>query len=187
MGFENRILNIIPGVKPQYDATGLRVGKLIVLGYSHKEKGELLYKCLCDCGNVTYGNSFRLRNGRKISCGCGQYRKGAEVYNYKGFEEITGSFWNSQVTNAKFRKLDHRITKEQVWEMFICQNRKCKLSGVEISFKLKTASIDRIDSKKGYLMNNIQLVHKDINLMKNHFNQEYFITMCNLIANINQP
>jgi len=31
-------------------------------------------------------------------------------------------------------------------------------------------------------LNNIQLVHKDVNLMKNHFNQDYFLEICEKIT-----
>jgi hypothetical protein len=45
-----------------------------------------------------------------------------------------------------------------------------------------TASLDRIDSSKGYCEDNVQWVHKDINRMKNTFDQDYFISLCKLIA-----
>jgi hypothetical protein len=76
------------------------------------------------------------------------------------------------------------------------QDKKCKLSGLNISFTnintkvtrhrfdlVCTASLDRIDSKKGYTLDNVQLVHKDINMMKKEYDQKYFIEMCKLIAN----
>ena len=49
-----------------------------------------------------------------------------------------------------------------------------------------TASLDRIDSTKGYTKNNIQWVHKTINKMKNVLHDEEFIQWCNLIANYNK-
>ena len=45
-----------------------------------------------------------------------------------------------------------------------------------------TASLDRIDSSKGYVIGNVQWVHKDINIMKNKFDNQYFIDMCKKIA-----
>jgi len=46
-------------------------------------------------------------------------------------------------------------------------------------------SLDRIDSSKGYIKGNVQWIHKDVNIMKNKFNQEYFIEMCKLVASSN--
>ena len=70
--------------------------------------------------------------------------------------------------------------------MYIKQDKKCALTGVPISFEKTelgySASIDRIDSKKEYDLDNVQLVHKDVNLMKNRFDQDYFISMCKLVA-----
>lgn len=59
---------------------------------------------------------------------------------------------------------------------------KCALSDKSISFNDGTASVDRIDSKIGYVSNNIQIVHKDINIMKNAFDQDYFIDICKRIV-----
>ncbi len=47
----------------------------------------------------------------------------------------------------------------------------------------RTASLDRIDSSKGYTKDNIQWVHKHVNLMKHKFDQKYFVDICKLIAN----
>lgn len=33
---------------------------------------------------------------------------------------------------------------------------------------------------------NVQWVHRNINIMKNSFSQEYFIQMCNLVSHANQ-
>lgn len=47
--------------------------------------------------------------------------------------------------------------------------------------KNRTASLDRIDSSKGYLENNVQWVHKDINWMKQDYSHEEFLQYCKLI------
>ena len=80
------------------------------------------------------------------------------------------------------------ITKEYIWDLFIKQNRKCALSGIELTFPLKNndksynASLDRIDSSLGYIEGNVQWVDKTINIMKNKFNQTYFIELCKKVA-----
>ena len=47
------------------------------------------------------------------------------------------------------------------------------------------ASLDRIDSSKGYIEGNVQWVHQNINMMKNKFDNQYFIEMCKLITKNN--
>jgi len=46
-----------------------------------------------------------------------------------------------------------------------------------------TASLDRIDSSKGYVKDNVQWVHKDINRMKWNFPQDKFVKLCSFVAN----
>lgn len=54
-----------------HDKTGLRYGRLLVLERQHDENGNLLYKCQCDCGNITYVTTKYLSNdGTMKSCGC---------------------------------------------------------------------------------------------------------------------
>ncbi len=45
----------------------------------------------------------------------------------------------------------------------------------------QTASLDRINSKKGYVKGNIQWVHKNVNFMKSSFSTTVFL---NLVAKI---
>ena len=51
-----------------------------------------------------------------------------------------------------------------------------------ISFSDNTASLDRIDSSKPYIKGNMQWLHKDVNIMKNAYNINYFINMCRIIC-----
>ena len=62
----------------------------------------------------------------------------------------------------------------------------CETAVVKIGDKSKTtASLDRIDSSKGYTTDNIQWVHKDINIMKNDYGNDYFIEICKKVAKNN--
>ena len=65
----------------------------------------------------------------------------------------------------------------------------CALSGEELSFGVGrmrgTASLDRIDSSKGYVKGNVQWVHKDVNFMKRTLNQQTFVNWCKKITNNN--
>ncbi len=170
------------------DLTGQIFGKLKVIGFHQSDKFQnRRWNCLCDCGNNSYVTTAMLKGGKSKSCGCFGYksgnRKGSDIYNYSGYEDITGTKWNSIKTGALKRNLIFDITKEQVWKLFIEQNRKCKLSGVDICYILGTASIDRINSSVGYTIENIQLVHKDINRMKSDFKEDYFIELCKCVNN----
>lgn len=56
------------------------------------------------------------------------------------------------------------------------------ISSHDLNYGGYSASLDRIDSKKSYTVDNVQWVHKDVNWMKNKFDQDYFIEMCGRIA-----
>jgi hypothetical protein len=106
-----------------------------------------------------------------------------------GCGEISGAYFYNIKNNAIKRRLDFDLTIEYIWSLFLKQNKKCALSGVDIGFSKKnidkhktTASLDRIDSSKGYIIENTQWVHKEINRMKMDLNENEFIYWCNLIA-----
>jgi hypothetical protein len=78
------------------------------------------------------------------------------------------------------------LTIQDIWEMYLIQDGKCALSGLPIYWSetglTATASIDRIDNSEGYLRGNVQLLHKDINMMKHAFDQDYFVELCKKVA-----
>lgn len=116
---------------------------------------------------------------------------GHKHFAWKGYEEISGGHWCDIRKSAKrrSRKIEFNITIEEAWDLYIKQNRKCALSGVDIWFspiggrrhKKTTASLDRIDSSLGYSVDNCQWVHKEVNMMKMSLKEEKFIKWCELI------
>ncbi len=106
----------------------------------------------------------------------------SHLKSYKGsYEDISVSWFNTKARRAKQRNYDFLVTIEDIWDIYIAQNKVCALSGVPIDFK-GTASLDRIDSSIPYVRGNVQIVHKDLNYMKYIYSQDYFIKMCNLVA-----
>lgn len=118
--------------------------------------------------------------------------RGNKHPKWTGYGEISGQFWNQIVKGAKKRKYKIEITIKEAWEQVLKQNKKCAISGLDLVFKTfgrdknHNASLDRIDSSKGYTLNNIQWVHKDLNIMKQSYSNEYFIKMCSLVGNFNK-
>lgn len=52
------------------DITNNRYGKLVVLERTKKISGKTVWKCQCDCGNITYVLTSNLTCNRIKSCGC---------------------------------------------------------------------------------------------------------------------
>jgi hypothetical protein len=46
----------------------------------------------------------------------------------------------------------------------------------------RTASLDRIDSTKGYIEGNLQWVHRDINKLKKNLPDDRFVEICRAVA-----
>lgn len=175
------------------DLTGQRFGKILVLSKTNNTK-ETRWLCQCDCGTIKEFNSFNLRHNLSKSCGCKERPRGKLSSNFHGIGDLPKKYYSIIKNKAKLRKIKFDVSIEYLWELFQNQNGKCALSNIDITFAtseaerrenifIKTASLDRIDSSKGYVEGNVQWVHKDVNFMKQAYDEEYFIEMCCKIAN----
>lgn len=52
------------------DLTGKRFGRLVCIHDIGTKNGGYIWKCICDCGNITYVSVRHLSNGHTKSCGC---------------------------------------------------------------------------------------------------------------------
>lgn len=158
-----------------------KFNKLKVIEYDSTDKTGVKWKCLCDCGKTTVCYGVDLVRGKHKSC-CANGM-------WTGYEEIPGKYWTSIKRGAKNRNLEFKLTQKYVWNLFISQSRKCYYTGLDIYFnsyghKDRTASLDRIDSSKGYIEGNVVWCHKDINKMKMAMKKDVFINYCIQIAKI---
>ena len=182
--------------------SGNKYGKLTVISFvavkesnTQSKTRASIFKCKCDCGNIGEYIGSQLKSGVVKSCGC-LIHDNIKKRNSKwtGTGGLSGTSWNRIVRNsinnrrAKRRNLLFTITKKEVWDLFLTQKGKCALSGIDLildigsRIKLQTASLDRIDSAKGYTIDNVQWVHKDVNCMKMAFDEKYLIEMCRKIV-----
>lgn len=180
------------GKRKTEDKSGKRFGNLTVIKASHKDKdGATIWECKCACGKTTFLRCGKLARIKKTNgwCGC---KKGNHDQNknnnssWSGYEDISGTFWGSISSGARTRNIPFNINIKQAWDLFISQNKKCAISGQDLCMypvKNKTASLDRINSNDSYNINNIQWIHKHINIMKYNFTEKYFFSLCSLIAN----
>jgi hypothetical protein len=109
---------------------------------------------------------------------CNAYKKSYNKNTSVGNEQrIFNKFENS----AKNRQIEFNLSLQ---EMFSIYNGKCNLTDWDLSLSYKdcNASLDRIDSSKGYSLDNIQWVHSMVNMSKNKYNQEDFLKMCKAVA-----
>jgi hypothetical protein len=171
------------------DRTGCLYGDLRVVGSECKKSsdGKIAWECECSCGKVVTVKAIYLQSGRVKSCGHGSRLKTSSNSRWQGHGEISTYYWNRIKDNASKRGLEFKISIEEAWELFISQDRKCALSGVQLVFPEtsrgeRTASLDRIDSSKGYTLGNIQWVHKTVNSMKMKMSDSELIKWATLIS-----
>jgi hypothetical protein len=187
---------------------GRTFGHLEILDLKHVYvRGEAEYTaiCRCVCGTVKEIRLTSVRYGKTKSCGCRmrdfyQELKGSGSPHFRGCGDIGIAFWNRCLKGAKGRNIPFDLTIESAWDLFLTQDRKCALSGAPLVFGglrseskiaarkfsvvgATTASLDRIDSTRGYVEGNVQWVHKVVNLMKNSLPMEEFLHWCHAVAN----
>lgn len=61
------------------DIVGQRFGKLVALKRVENKGGEVMYECLCDCGNKKTVRKWDLLSGDTNSCGCLKSKKEADI------------------------------------------------------------------------------------------------------------
>lgn len=138
------------------EMAGRVFGRLTVISEAGRDKRlTVLWKCICDCGNIKIIRGSDLRNRQTESCGC----KRSEVTIKRN------------ITHGKTGTLEHNIWRSMRTRC-LCQNNPAYSSyggrGITICERWmdfenffedmkecpKGLSIERIDNDKGYLPNN---------------------------------
>jgi hypothetical protein len=170
---------------------GEKFGRLVVIKRVNKEnnKKAVSWLCKCECGNERIVISENLNNGNTKSCGC-LWMERANGIHYSErnndldcFRPILANLHSSRGRKKGF-DLDLNYLKE-LWDK---QKGICPFLGIDliplgwdgVSDPIYTASIDRIDSSKGYVKGNIIFVSVMINYAKNKFEIEKLIDFLKL-------
>jgi hypothetical protein len=81
------------------------------------------------------------------------------------------------------------ITPEYLKELYRKQESKCFLTGFKMThqrgkgIKNKNISIDRINPKKGYIIGNVRLVCRHVNMMRSNLTDKELYKFCKEIVN----
>lgn len=108
--------------------------------------------------------------------------------------DLGGTYFSYIKQKARERDLEFSVSKEYLWDLFVKQNKKCALSGVDLVMSSSinknnnldrtnhTASLDRIDNAVGYVEGNLQWVHKQINRIRRELTIDEFLFWCNKVV-----
>lgn len=175
------------------DLNNKNIGEWIVIGRAKDHvypsgRKDVKWKCQCSCGKIQDIFASHLKAGKSTCCLDCKYK-----YKISINGKVSSRTIQKIKTGAKNRKIhfDKNIDRDFLQKLYEKQNGKCALSGEKICFSntikediegATTASLDRIDSSKGYVKSNIQWVHKDVNKMKSNLDEELFKKYCKLVC-----
>ncbi len=148
---------------------------------------HLILKIKCTRNHIYKGSYNNFHRGSRCPECHKEDNKGEKSNNWRGHKEVSGHYWSQVKRRHKNKYTGPCASIEYASDLFIKQGKRCRFSGVKLDFgKGGTASLDRINSSKGYTEENIQWVHKDINWMKQDFSDTEFIKMCKEVAEYNK-
>lgn len=180
---------------------GMKIQNLIILDIISATKNTgTLYKVQCNCGHIYYTGHSKISTKYNNKKGVLPYCNNCFTYDKKSpkkstmlTQDISLTIYKRLIREADRKGIKFDLTVEYLQDLFEKQNKECIYTGIKLNIEpsiskkesriLNTASLDRIDSKKGYIKNNVQWIHKDINYMKFNFSNKKFIDLCTLIAN----
>lgn len=168
------------------DFVGKTINGLSVIRLLPERKfGRKQYECICNNGHKFIRTSHNLIHKTGLICkDCCVLSDDKNIIPY--------GFLNRFKNDAKKRGIEFNITETDILKILNKQNNKCPYTGISLSFGIdasnknceRNASIDRIDRNKSYDINNIQIVHKVINMMKYTIPDSEFINIIAIISNI---
>ena len=104
--------------------------------------------------------------------------------------------WETPKIKSEFVTFDKITTREDLRNIWELQNGICFFSGVKLVLSsyskinknpIYTASLDRIDSSKGYSIDNIRWVSRAMNWMKNNMSDDMVHELLEIIRNKKTP
>lgn len=177
------------------DRTGDKHGRLTVISHSGKDhRNKHLWLCLCECGNEKVVVGDNLSSGKSNSCGCLKTEFLARRGNQYGlYEDREVALLKVQYSHLKRRnKLKGFSDVISLDEFCTISKSPCKYCGLEYSKEiedrvneskkqkrlsdhvLKCNGIDRVDSSKGYTVENSVACCKYCNTAKNTMTESEF-------------
>lgn len=159
---------------------------VVIGGPRTTEHQCLVWLCQCDCGGEKrwiQGNELTNLNMSFECLKCAGKRRGdAQAKRNGKVGELTLTRFTRLKRSAEKRKIDFNVSIEFLWDLFQSQKQICAITGDYIS-NIKDASLDRIDSSKGYIEGNVQWVTYQANVSKHVMTMEQLYEFCKKVLN----
>ncbi len=164
---------------------GQRFNSLIVIEMVDYIKGNgPKWRVRCDCGNETIVKSCNLRSGNTRSCGCRRIEvmRATGKRNHKDFRKcIIKILHTNYRVGSKRRGLTFDLSLDHFSELIF---KNCEYCGIEPSLirqhptfagEIVYNGVDRVDNKKGYVVDNCVPCCKICNLGKHSMSYDKWI------------
>jgi hypothetical protein len=187
------------------DSVGKKFNKMAVLNII----GNRRVKCKCECGTVKDCDWYDLKKEKIKGCGCQRntpeikenLKKNAYKLIKNGILNRGGDRWPKKDREFKYllrkiqsnsRRKNCSLTIDDLKEVWINQKGICPYTKIQLKLPVSSsnpnpdisymmASVDRIDSSKPYIKDNIQFVSRNINYAKNTLTHDQMFEFVNLI------
>lgn len=108
--------------------------------------------------------------------------------------KLPGRVFSDIKRHSKQRNWKFNLTKKYIHDLFQAQGQRCALTGVPLQFpqshkkndRTVTASLDRIDSARGYVRGNVQWVTVQVNLIKGNTPNDEFVKLCRTVSRMSK-
>ena len=177
------------GGRPIESLVGQTFGVMVVTKFLRREGRNTYWELQCACGNIDERHTESLMATRKrgalTSCGCKDGEAKKKQYTEEGLLlTLRDKPYERYKVMASQRKISFKLTKEQV-RTLITQN--CHYCDTPPNNHYTQAysqfpenmityqGIDRLDSSKGYVKENVVSCCKECNIAKNDYSPEFFL------------
>ena len=143
------------------------------------------YKVRCDCGDESYKLPIHLLSkDNYFQCEKCAHKENMSNIRKKNGEvgDLTKTEYTRIRRSAEKRGYEFNVSIEYLWNLFQEQNQICAITGDYIP-NIKEASLDRIDSSKGYIEGNVQWVTYQANVSKHVMTMEKLYEFCRKVLN----
>ena len=188
----------------EHDLTGRKFGRLTVKGKSKRRSanGDIYYICDCDCGNknieVVRSSLVAQDSHRQVSCGC-WVKEGHHIVNRYSDRDtaiIKTLYTKLKIRNRKLGFGEAIITIEDFSDLieqpcaycgleksdsskepysYVAKQKGIDSFHIDMDYEYHHNGIDRIDSGKGYTLDNVIPCCKYCNVAKLNHSQEDFL------------
>jgi hypothetical protein len=148
-----------------------------------QSKGGYTHRCtICE---KLYKQDYYKNNIKHIAARNESYRKEKGPWYNKSIEHRLRYISQLGIIRAKKKNIEWNLSLSFLLTLWKKQQSMCAYSGVPLTFEDNhphTVSLDRLDSSKGYIEENVQFVCTVVNYIKQRFDENDFFDYCKLVT-----